>query len=34
MPIVEAVASLVRGEMGPQEMLSRLIARAAKPERA
>jgi glycerol-3-phosphate dehydrogenase (NAD(P)+) len=34
MPIVEAVASLVRGEMGPQEMLSRLISRAAKPERA
>lgn len=34
MPIVEAVAALVRGEMGPQEMLSRLISRAAKPERA
>jgi glycerol-3-phosphate dehydrogenase (NAD(P)+) len=34
MPIVEAVASLVRGEMGPQEMLARLISRAAKPERA
>jgi glycerol-3-phosphate dehydrogenase (NAD(P)+) len=34
MPIVEAVASLIRGEMGPQEMLSRLISRAAKPERA
>jgi glycerol-3-phosphate dehydrogenase (NAD(P)+) len=34
MPIVEAVAALVRGEMGPQEMLARLISRAAKPERA
>ncbi len=34
MPIVEAVASLVRGEMGPQEMLLSLISRAAKPERA
>ena len=34
MPIVEAVAALVRGEMGPQEMLSSLISRAAKPERA
>jgi glycerol-3-phosphate dehydrogenase (NAD(P)+) len=34
MPIVEAVAALVRGEMGPQEMLARLISRATKPERA
>jgi glycerol-3-phosphate dehydrogenase (NAD(P)+) len=34
MPIVEAVAALVRGEMSPQEMLARLISRAAKPERA
>jgi glycerol-3-phosphate dehydrogenase (NAD(P)+) len=34
MPIVEAVAALVRGETSPQEMLSRLISRAAKPERA
>lgn len=34
MPIVEAVAALVRGETGPQEMLSRLISRAAKHERA
>jgi glycerol-3-phosphate dehydrogenase (NAD(P)+) len=33
MPIVEAVAALVRGETGPQEMLSRLISRAARPER-
>ncbi len=33
MPIVEHVAALVRGEMGPQEMLVSLISRAAKPER-
>jgi glycerol-3-phosphate dehydrogenase (NAD(P)+) len=33
MPIVEAVAAVVRGETGPQEMLSRLISRAARPER-
>lgn len=34
MPIVEHVAALIRGEMGPQEMLASLISRAAKPERA
>jgi glycerol-3-phosphate dehydrogenase (NAD(P)+) len=33
MPIVEAVAALVRGETTPQEMLQSLISRAAKPER-
>jgi glycerol-3-phosphate dehydrogenase (NAD(P)+) len=34
MPIVEAVAALVRGELTPHEMLASLISRAAKPERA
>jgi glycerol-3-phosphate dehydrogenase (NAD(P)+) len=34
MPIVEAVAALIRGEMTPHEMLGSLISRAAKPERA
>ncbi len=33
MPIVEAVAALVRGELDPQEMLQSLVSRAAKPER-
>ncbi len=33
MPIVEHVAALVRGELTPKEMLSRLISRAAKAER-
>lgn len=33
MPIVEHVAALVRGELSPTEMLSRLISRAARPER-
>ncbi len=33
MPIVEAVAALVRGETTPQEMLQALVARATKPER-
>ncbi len=33
MPIVDHVAALVRGEMGPQEMLRSLISRAAKHER-
>jgi len=33
MPIVEHVAALVRGELTPTEMLSRLISRAAKAER-
>ncbi|HYO33175.1 MAG TPA: NAD(P)H-dependent glycerol-3-phosphate dehydrogenase [Nocardioidaceae bacterium] len=34
MPIVEAVATLLRGEMTPQEMLYSLVSRAAKHERA
>ncbi len=34
MPIVEAVAALVRGETTPQQMLQALISRATKPERA
>lgn len=34
MPIVEHVAALIRGDMGPEEMLASLISRAAKPERA
>ncbi|MDQ3484738.1 MAG: NAD(P)-dependent glycerol-3-phosphate dehydrogenase [Actinomycetota bacterium] len=34
MPIVEHVAALVRGDLGPKEMLASLISRAAKPERA
>jgi glycerol-3-phosphate dehydrogenase (NAD(P)+) len=34
MPIVEAVAALMRGELTPHEMLGSLISRAAKPERA
>lgn len=33
MPIVEHVAALVRGELSPTEMLTRLISRAARPER-
>jgi glycerol-3-phosphate dehydrogenase (NAD(P)+) len=33
MPIVEAVASVVRGDTGPQEMLHALISREPKPER-
>ncbi|HET7326963.1 MAG TPA: NAD(P)H-dependent glycerol-3-phosphate dehydrogenase [Nocardioidaceae bacterium] len=33
MPIVEAVAAVVSGDVGPREMLSSLISRAAKPER-
>jgi glycerol-3-phosphate dehydrogenase (NAD(P)+) len=33
MPIVEAVAALIRGETTPQEMLQALVARTAKPER-
>ena len=33
MPIVEHVAALVRNEMTPREMLTSLVARAAKPER-
>lgn len=33
MPIVDHVAALVRGDLGPQEMLTSLISRAAKPER-
>lgn len=33
MPIVEYVSYVVRGEMTPEEMLSGLTARAAKPER-
>jgi glycerol-3-phosphate dehydrogenase (NAD(P)+) len=33
MPIVEAVASVVRGDTGPQEMLLALISREPKPER-
>ncbi len=34
MPIVEAVAALVRGETTPQQMLQALVSRATKPERA
>ncbi len=34
MPIVEAVATLVRGETTPQQMLQALISRATKSERA
>ncbi|MBA3310775.1 MAG: NAD(P)-dependent glycerol-3-phosphate dehydrogenase [Nocardioidaceae bacterium] len=34
MPIVEHVAAVVRGELGPEEMLFSLVSRAAKPERA
>jgi glycerol-3-phosphate dehydrogenase (NAD(P)+) len=34
MPIVEAVAALIRGETTPQEMLGALISRTAKAERA
>ena len=34
MPIVEAVAALIRGETSPQEMLRALISRSAKAERA
>ena len=34
MPIVEAVAALVRGETTPQEMLQALVSRATKPERS
>jgi len=34
MPIVEAVAALIRGETTPQEMLRALISRSAKAERA
>jgi len=34
MPIVEHVAALIRGDLGPKEMLASLISRAAKPERA
>lgn len=33
MPIVEHVAALVRGELTPTEMLTRLISRAARAER-
>lgn len=33
MPIVEAVAALIRGETTPQEMLGALISRSAKAER-
>jgi glycerol-3-phosphate dehydrogenase (NAD(P)+) len=33
MPIVEAVTSVVRGEMTPTDMLYTLISRTAKPER-
>ena len=33
MPIVDHVAALVRGDVKPQEMLARLISRAAKAER-
>ncbi|HEX2174802.1 MAG TPA: NAD(P)H-dependent glycerol-3-phosphate dehydrogenase [Nocardioidaceae bacterium] len=33
MPIVEHVAALIRNEMTPREMLTSLVARAAKPER-
>jgi glycerol-3-phosphate dehydrogenase (NAD(P)+) len=33
MPIVEGVASLVRGEVTPQELIDALISRTAKPER-
>lgn len=33
MPIVEHVAALVRGEMDPRELLSRLVSRAPKAER-
>jgi len=33
MPIVEAVAALVRGETTPHEMLQALVSRATKPER-
>ncbi len=33
MPIVEAVAALVRGELSPHELLQHLVSRAAKPER-
>jgi glycerol-3-phosphate dehydrogenase (NAD(P)+) len=34
MPIVEAVAALVRGETTPHEMLQALVSRATKPERS
>ncbi|HEU0128023.1 MAG TPA: NAD(P)H-dependent glycerol-3-phosphate dehydrogenase, partial [Pseudonocardiaceae bacterium] len=34
MPIVEHVATLIRGELSPHEMMISLISRAAKPERA
>lgn len=34
MPIVEAVAALIRGETSPQEMLQALISRSAKAERS
>ena len=33
MPIVEGVASLVRGEVTPRELIDALISRTAKPER-
>ena len=33
MPIVEAVAAVVRGDTTPQEMLQALVSRATKPER-
>jgi glycerol-3-phosphate dehydrogenase (NAD(P)+) len=33
MPIVEHVTYVVRGELTPAEMLSRLVSRSAKPER-
>ena len=32
-PIVQAVATLIRGEITPQEMVTHLISRAAKSER-
>jgi glycerol-3-phosphate dehydrogenase (NAD(P)+) len=32
MPIVEHVAALIAGEMGPDELVQRLISRTAKPE--
>ncbi len=32
-PIIDHVAALIRGDMKPEEMLTRLISRAAKAER-
>lgn len=33
MPIAEGVAALVRGEVGPRDLVDALVARTAKPER-